>query len=84
MNDKKREILAAYKQAMEKGDFAQAVQLSQELLRVGRGWSLAQGPSRWEALAQLALRAARLRQAREGLRAAGELEKLLQEDADDE
>ena len=84
MSEKKREILAAYKQAMDKGDYAGAVQLAQELLRIGRGWSLAQGPSRWDALAQLALRAARLRQAREGLRVAEELSKILEKEDDDE
>lgn len=77
--EKARELLAAYKGAMREGHFAAALQAAQELGRVAPPWSLARGPSRWDALAQQALRAARMLQAQAGLRVAEELGKILEE-----
>ena len=81
--EKARELLAAYKGAMREGRFAAALQAAQELGRVAPPWSLARGPSRWDALAQQALRAARMLQTEAGLRVAEELGKILTKGDDD-
>ena len=70
--------------ALASAVLADAVQAALALDRAIPPWSAGTGMSRWHFLAQLMLRAARQGQVAEGLRAVEEMEKMLQEDADED
>lgn len=84
MNEQVQTLVSEYATAMKEARFADAVQAALALDRAIPPWSAGAGMTRWHFLSALMLRAARQGQVAEGLRAVEEMEKMLQEDADED